>query len=73
METSSFLWSKIGYYSIYCKNGGNRDGNTFKRERTVRITAPKFHGDWIYVELFKDLFWNLFDLMSGNFGVLKAK
>jgi len=74
MEMSSFFfWSEIGGYSIYCKlNWGNRGGNLFLRKRIVRNVSSKFHGEWIYVELFKDLCWNLLDLIARNLGLSKG-
>jgi len=41
------------------------------KEEDLRNTSSKFHGEGIYLELFKDLCSNLLDLIPGNFGVSK--
>ena len=41
------------------------------KEEDLKNTSSKFHGEGIYLELFKDLCSNLLDLIPGNFGVSK--
>jgi hypothetical protein len=53
-------------------NGGNGGGNIFLKKRIVRNTSSESHGEWIYLELFKDLCWNLLAVRVGFFGVSKG-
>jgi len=41
----------------------------FVKRRIVRNTSSRFHGKLIYVEIFKDLCWNLLDVTAGLLGV----
>ena len=46
-------------------------GSIFRKRNIVRNTYSKFHVEWIYIELFQDLCWNLLDVKAGFFEVSK--
>ena len=68
-----FSGLKLGFVRFTASWMEEMGRHMFLKRRIVRNTSSKFHGEWIYVELFKDLCWNLLDVTSGLFGVSKGK